>query len=97
VRTLTQIALRGKNSPTTCLSKELFLKIDAAYLLSVDLESMFGLSLGHLVIVTFVILLFGHRRLPEVGHALGKGIGAFKKGLEGKDHDKDDDEKPKLP
>lgn len=46
---------------------------------------MFGLSLGHLLIVAFVVLLFGHRRLPELGSALGKGIGAFKKGLEGKD------------
>jgi sec-independent protein translocase protein TatA len=46
---------------------------------------MFGLSLGHLLIVGFVVLLFGHRRLPELGSALGKGIGAFKKGLEGKD------------
>ena len=48
---------------------------------------MFGLSLGHLLIVTIVVLLFGHRRLPELGHALGKGVGAFKKGLEGKDTD----------
>lgn len=53
--------------------------------------SMFGLSLGHLLIVAFVVLLFGHRRLPELGSALGKGLGAFKKGLEGKDSD----EKPK--
>jgi len=45
---------------------------------------MFGLSLGHLIILTVVILLFGHRRLPELGHALGKGMGAFKRGLEGK-------------
>ncbi len=59
---------------------------------------MFGLSLGHLIILTFVILLFGHRRLPELGHALGKGVGAFKKGLEGKDQDDPDDkDKPSLP
>lgn len=49
---------------------------------------MFGLSLGHLIIVLFVVLLFGSRRLPELGNALGKGMRAFKKGLEG-----DDDEK----
>lgn len=48
-------------------------------------KSMFGLSLGHLIILSVVVLLFGHRRLPELGHALGKGMGAFKKGLEGKD------------
>ena len=32
---------------------------------------MFGLSLGHLIIVAVVVLLFGHRRLPELGSALG--------------------------
>jgi sec-independent protein translocase protein TatA len=57
---------------------------------------MFGLSLGHILILSFVVLLFGHRRLPELGHAMGKGVGAFKKGLEGKDSD-DSDEDPKLP
>jgi len=46
---------------------------------------MFGLSLGHLIILAVVVLLFGHRRLPELGSALGQGMAAFKKGLEGKD------------
>jgi sec-independent protein translocase protein TatA len=54
---------------------------------------MFGLSLGHLLILSFVVLLFGHRRLPELGHALGRGVGAFKRGLEGKDTD---DQTPSL-
>lgn len=55
--------------------------------------SMFGLSLGHLIIVGVVVLLFGHRRLPELGHALGKGLGAFKRGLEGQHlDDKDRDQ-----
>ena len=31
-----------------------------------------------------IVLLFGNRRLPELGSALGKGLHAFKKGLEGK-------------
>jgi len=53
---------------------------------------MFGLSLGHLIILSVVVLLFGRDRLPELGHALGKGMGAFKKGLEGKGPDDDDDE-----
>ena len=56
---------------------------------------MFGLSLGHLLVLSVVVLLFGHRRLPELGHALGKGIGAFKRGLEGKNVD--DDEETRLP
>lgn len=51
---------------------------------------MFGLSGGHLLILAVIVLLFGNKRLPELGSALGKGIGAFKKGLEGKRDDEDD-------
>jgi TatA/E family protein of Tat protein translocase len=54
---------------------------------------MFGLSLGHLIILAVVVLLFGHRRLPELGHALGKGIGAFKRGLEGQGVEELDDQR----
>ncbi|MBC7386169.1 MAG: twin-arginine translocase TatA/TatE family subunit [Cryobacterium sp.] len=50
---------------------------------------MFGFSLGHMLILLVVVLLFNARRLPELGSALGKGIGAFKKGLEGKSHEDD--------
>lgn len=48
---------------------------------------MFGLSLGHLLVILVVVLLFGARRLPELGSAMGKGMRAFKKGLEGEDED----------
>jgi TatA/E family protein of Tat protein translocase len=51
---------------------------------------MFGLSLGHLVVLTLVVLLFGSKRIPSLGFALGRGIGAFKKGLEGKSLDESD-------
>jgi sec-independent protein translocase protein TatA len=51
---------------------------------------MFGLSLGHLIILSVVVLLFGHRRLPELGHAMGRGLGAFKRGLEGKGTEEDE-------
>lgn len=59
--------------------------------------TMFGLSLGHLIILLVVVLLFGSRKLPELGSALGRGMHAFKKGLEGKDENgnpinKDDDQ-----
>lgn len=57
---------------------------------------MFGLSGGHLLIIAVVVLLFGARRLPELGSALGKGISAFKKGLEGKSGNDDDQDKKKL-
>lgn len=46
---------------------------------------MFGMSLGHLLILAVVVLLFGSRRLPELGSALGKGMNAFKKGLAGEE------------
>ncbi len=46
---------------------------------------MFGLSIGHMVILGVVVLLFGSRRLPELGSALGKGMNAFKKGLSGEE------------
>ncbi len=46
---------------------------------------MFGLSLGHLIVVAVIVLLFGSRRLPELGSALGRGMNAFKKGLSGEE------------
>jgi sec-independent protein translocase protein TatA len=58
---------------------------------------MFGLSGGHLLIIAIVVLLFGSKRLPELGSALGSGMRSFKKGLEGKSSDdkdsSDDDHK----
>jgi len=49
---------------------------------------MFGLSGGHLFILMIVVLvLFGAKRLPELGSSLGKGLRAFKKGLEGVNED----------
>lgn len=55
---------------------------------------MFGFSLGHLLIVLFIVLLLNAKRLPELGSALGKGMHAFKKGIEGKNTD---DSLPKDP
>jgi sec-independent protein translocase protein TatA len=52
---------------------------------------MFGLSGGHLLIIAVIVLLFGNRRLPELGSALGRGLHAFKKGLEGKSSDDESD------
>jgi sec-independent protein translocase protein TatA len=46
---------------------------------------MFGLSLGHMLIIGVVVMLFGGRRLPELGSALGRGMNAFKKGLAGEE------------
>ena len=45
---------------------------------------MFGLSPGHILILAVVVLLFGSRRLPELGASMGKCVGAFKQALDGK-------------
>lgn len=45
---------------------------------------MFGLSWEHLLIVGIVLLIFGPRKLPELGSGLGKAIRNFKEGLSGK-------------
>lgn len=37
------------------------------------------------VILVVVLLLFGAKRLPEIGRALGEGIREFKKSLRGDD------------
>jgi len=41
-----------------------------------------------LVILIVVLLLFGAKRLPEIGHALGEGIREFKKSIKGGDEEK---------
>jgi sec-independent protein translocase protein TatA len=47
---------------------------------------MFGLGLQEvLIIVLLVVVIFGARRLPEVGAGLGKAIKNFKSGVSGKD------------
>ncbi len=44
---------------------------------------MFGISGEHLLILGIVLLIFGPRRLPELGNTLGKAIRNFKDAIAG--------------
>jgi sec-independent protein translocase protein TatA len=53
---------------------------------TVKLSGMFGLGATELLIIlAIVVLLFGARRLPEIGSGLGRAIRGFKEGVSGKD------------
>jgi sec-independent protein translocase protein TatA len=49
--------------------------------------SLFGINLpqgGELIVLLFIVLLlFGAKRLPEMGRSLGKGVREFKEGVQG--------------
>ncbi len=62
---------------------------------------MFGMGMQELIVILVIaLLLFGAKRLPEVGRSLGRSISAFKEGLkrgedeEGKPSDGDQGKKP---
>lgn len=42
---------------------------------------MFGISGEHLLVLGIILLIFGPRRLPELGNTLGKAIRNFKDSL----------------
>lgn len=44
---------------------------------------MFGISGEHLLILGIVLLIFGPRRLPELGNTMGKAIRNFKDAIAG--------------
>ncbi|MDF0556184.1 twin-arginine translocase TatA/TatE family subunit [Kamptonema sp. UHCC 0994] len=63
---------------------------------------MFGLGLPELGIVAFVaILIFGPKKLPELGSAIGKTLRDFKEGIlppeaEPADPEKEEPKKPEI-
>jgi sec-independent protein translocase protein TatA len=44
------------------------------------------------IVLVIVLIIFGPKRLPELGRSMGRGIREFRGSLSG-DKDKDDDEK----
>lgn len=50
-------------------------------------ESMFGLGLPEMMIIGLVaVLVFGPKKIPEIGGALGKSLRGFKEELENPDN-----------
>jgi len=47
-----------------------------------------------LILLAFVLLLFGPKRLPAMGRSLGKGMREFKDSISGKGDDDDDKDEP---
>ena len=58
----------------------------------------FGIGTPELLILLLVLLLvFGAKRLPEMGRSLGKGMREFKDSVSGKDDDETVDQVAELP
>jgi len=59
---------------------------------------MFGLGATELgIILVIVVILFGARRLPEIGAGVGKAIKNFKAGISGEDQIDVTPEKDEIP
>jgi sec-independent protein translocase protein TatA len=48
---------------------------------------MYGISGEHLLILLVILLTFGPRRLPDLGHSIGRTMKNFKDGLSGNHHE----------
>ncbi|HEX9902439.1 MAG TPA: twin-arginine translocase TatA/TatE family subunit [Acidobacteriota bacterium] len=56
--------------------------------------------LGHqelLIILALALLIFGAKKLPDLGKSLGEGIKNFKKSISGKEKDDASSDKPVPP
>ena len=44
---------------------------------------MFGISGEHLLVLLVILLIFGPRRLPDLGHSIGRTLKNFKDAMAG--------------
>jgi sec-independent protein translocase protein TatA len=51
---------------------------------------------GLILILVVALLVFGPKRLPEMGRSLGRGMREFKDSVTGKDHDDEEEAPPAL-
>ena len=52
---------------------------------------MFGISFEHMLIIGIVLLIFGPKRLPDLGRSLGQSIKNFKDSFNGTDSNREQD------
>jgi sec-independent protein translocase protein TatA len=52
---------------------------------------------GAVVIILVLLLVFGPKRLPEMGRSLGRGMREFKDSISGNDHGDLESEQTQLP
>ena len=50
-----------------------------------------------IIVLVIVLLIFGAKRLPELGKSLGSGMREFKESITGKSRDDDDDDDSREP
>ena len=43
-----------------------------------------------IIVLVIVLIIFGPKRLPDLGRSLGRGMREFKDSVTGKDHDRDE-------
>ncbi len=56
----------------------------------------FGIGIWEILILLLVVLLvFGPKRLPEMGRSLGRGMREFKDSISGKDFEDDEPARPR--
>jgi sec-independent protein translocase protein TatA len=49
-----------------------------------------------IIVLVIVLIVFGPKRLPQLGRSLGSGMREFKDSVTGKTKDDDDEDQPRL-